>query len=180
MQISLHRCLRCVEAVLINGSDARHRMKEKDCGLTRHDSAHGPVGVKIDGRILVSNWCQNAPIWPVFPAHPTFKYIAVNNLQFRQFHGMEEVVGSIPTRSTNPFNNIRILQNFLKVHKGPIREGLSFRPHASLQHPRHLRLRLPLGWSERLRIDLKRHLDCCVPQQLLHHLDVLAIRFQQG
>lgn len=95
MQISLHRCLRCVEAVLINGSDARHRMKEKDCGLTRHDSAHGPVGVKIDGRILVSNWCQNAPIWPVFPAHPTFKYIAVNNLQFRQFHGMEEVIGLV-------------------------------------------------------------------------------------
>ncbi len=81
-------------------------MKEKDCGLTRHDSAHGPVGVKIDGRILVSNWCQNAPIWPVFPAHPTFKYIAVNNLQFRQFHGMEEVVGSIPTRSTNHIKHL--------------------------------------------------------------------------
>jgi hypothetical protein len=82
-------------------------MKEKDCGLTRHDSTHGPVGVNIDGRILVSNWCQNAPIWPVFPAHPTFKYIAVNNLQFRQFHGMEEVVGSIPTRSTNYINNLK-------------------------------------------------------------------------
>ncbi len=123
MQISLHRCLRCVEAVLINGSDARHRMKEKDCGLTRHDSAHGPVGVKIDGRILVSNWCQNAPIWPVFPAHPTFKYIAVNNLQFRQFHGMEEVVGSIPTRSTSQSCV------FLKIYK--------FKPTV-LQYPRNL------------------------------------------
>ena len=82
-------------------------MKEKNWRLTRHDSAHGPVGVKIDGRNLVSNWCQNAPIWPVFPANPIFKCIAVNNLCIVKFHGMEEVVGSIPTRSTNHLNNLK-------------------------------------------------------------------------
>ena len=48
----------------------------------------------------MSNWCQDAPIWPVFPTNPIFNYLAVNNLQIVEFHGMEEVVGSIPTRST--------------------------------------------------------------------------------
>jgi hypothetical protein len=31
---------------------------------------------------------------------PVVKYCAVYNLRFELFHGMEEVVGSIPTRST--------------------------------------------------------------------------------
>jgi hypothetical protein len=31
---------------------------------------------------------------------PVYKYCTVNNLRFGLFHGMEEVVGSIPTRST--------------------------------------------------------------------------------
>jgi|GEM_PF-1620041 len=32
---------------------------------------------------------------------PVRKYCAVYNLEFEALHGMEEVVGSIPTRSTN-------------------------------------------------------------------------------
>lgn len=32
---------------------------------------------------------------------PSSNHAAVNNLGFWQLHGMEEVVGSIPTRSTN-------------------------------------------------------------------------------
>jgi hypothetical protein len=53
-------------------------------------SALGPSWCQI--------WCQNQAIFPVFPdfAGP----FAVNNLAIFQFHGMEEVVGSIPTRST--------------------------------------------------------------------------------
>jgi len=34
------------------------------------------------------------------PTHPTIKAFAVSKLRFLSFHGMEEVVGSIPTRST--------------------------------------------------------------------------------
>ena len=94
-----------------------------------------------------------------------------------RFHGMEEVVGSIPTRSTNSFNNLRILRNCPRVHKGPIREVLLFCPHASLQHPSYLRLRLALVRSDRLRINLKRHLHRRVAQKFLHYLNVLAVGF---
>jgi hypothetical protein len=41
---------------------------------------------------------------PVLPTQPTRKYCAVYNLPEDSFHGMEEVIGSIPIRSTNnPF-----------------------------------------------------------------------------
>jgi hypothetical protein len=48
----------------------------------------------------VSNWCQRGAILPVLPVLPTSNHFAVNNLRFLQFHGMEEVIGSIPIRST--------------------------------------------------------------------------------
>lgn len=48
------------------------------------------------------------------------------------------------------------------------------------QHPRHSGLRLTLGWSDRLRVDLERHLNRGVPEKLLHHLDVLAVGLEQG
>jgi hypothetical protein len=44
---------------------------------------------------------QTSPIVPVLPIVPTRKYRAVYNLPFDSFHGMEEVIGSIPIRSTN-------------------------------------------------------------------------------
>ena len=37
---------------------------------------------------------------------PVVKYCAVYNLRFEIFHGMEEVVGSIPTRSTNNIKHL--------------------------------------------------------------------------
>jgi hypothetical protein len=40
------------------------------------------------------------------PTQPTNKSFSVNNLRFPSFHGMEEVIGSIPIRSTNYFNNL--------------------------------------------------------------------------
>ncbi len=59
-------------------------------------SARGP-------KKLVSNWCQRRPIGPVLPVLPSSKCLSVNYLAFRSFHGMEEVIGSIPIRSTNSF-----------------------------------------------------------------------------
>jgi hypothetical protein len=40
------------------------------------------------------------------PTRPTIKAFAVSKLLFSSFHGMEEVVGSIPTRSTKSPNNL--------------------------------------------------------------------------
>src|SRR5271168_3839859 len=50
---------------------------------------------------LCQSLCQRPPRRPVLPVFPTYKAFAVNNLHFSSSHGMEEVVGSIPTRSTN-------------------------------------------------------------------------------
>jgi hypothetical protein len=47
---------------------------------------------------LAAFWQQVLPIMPVLPTH---KYLYVNNLAFDPYHGMEEVIGSIPIRSTN-------------------------------------------------------------------------------
>jgi hypothetical protein len=44
---------------------------------------------------------QIPPFAPVLPTVPVRKYCAVYNLRFDLFHGMEEVIGSIPIRSTN-------------------------------------------------------------------------------
>jgi hypothetical protein len=38
---------------------------------------------------------------PVLPVLPTHNHCIVNNLVFDPYHGMEEVTGSIPVRSTN-------------------------------------------------------------------------------
>jgi len=67
----------------------------KEFGLIPHRSIHWPLVVMLPA------FCpQIAPIMPVLPVMPTHKYCAVYNLRFDLFHGMEEVVGSIPTRST--------------------------------------------------------------------------------
>jgi hypothetical protein len=42
----------------------------------------------------------------VLPVVPVPKYCAVYNLGERSYHGMEEVIGSIPIRSTNKPNNL--------------------------------------------------------------------------
>ena len=50
---------------------------------------------------LAAFWQQIAPIVPFWPVVPVRKYCAVYNLPFCKQHGMEEVIGSIPIRSTN-------------------------------------------------------------------------------
>jgi hypothetical protein len=42
----------------------------------------------------------------VLPVVPVRKYCAVYYLAHDSYHGMEEVVGSIPIRSTKHFNNL--------------------------------------------------------------------------
>jgi hypothetical protein len=54
-------------------------------------------------RKLAAFWQQMLPIIPVFPVLPTHKYLSVNNLAFDPYHGMEEVIGSIPRKSTKSF-----------------------------------------------------------------------------
>jgi hypothetical protein len=48
------------------------------------------------------------PIGPFLPVMPVHKYCAVYILRYESFHGMEEVVGSIPTRSTKASITYRI------------------------------------------------------------------------
>ena len=57
---------------------------------------------------LVSNWCQRPPIGPVLPVLPSNNPLSVNYLGFWYFHGMEEVIGSIPIRSTNSLKHLAL------------------------------------------------------------------------
>jgi len=50
---------------------------------------------------LAAIWQQIVPIVPFLPVVPARKYCSVYNLHFHAHHGMEEVIGSIPIRSTN-------------------------------------------------------------------------------
>jgi hypothetical protein len=50
---------------------------------------------------FVASLSQIPPIVPVLPTQPIRKRFAVYDLRFYSFHGMEEVIGSIPIRSTN-------------------------------------------------------------------------------
>jgi len=52
------------------------------------------------GPIWCQIWCQIRAILSAFSDFAGFLPFAVNNLCISHFHGMEEVVGSIPTRST--------------------------------------------------------------------------------
>jgi hypothetical protein len=62
--------------------------------------------------ILAGNWPEIAPNTPFLPDVPVAKCLKTKyRLQFA-FHGMEEVVGSIPTRSTNIFNNLQSFSFF--------------------------------------------------------------------
>src|ERR1700677_4217696 len=64
-------------------------------------SARGPLVAN-----LAAFWQQISPIVPVLPTVPAHKSCAVYNLAFEAFHGMEEVIGSIPIRSTKqPLQN---------------------------------------------------------------------------
>src|SRR5579863_5476166 len=67
--------------------------------LARHDPAPGL-------KSLCQSLCQRPPIGPILPVSTVYNCLSVNNLAFWRHHGMEEVVGSIPTRSTKSLNNL--------------------------------------------------------------------------
>lgn len=55
---------------------------------------------------FVASLSQIPPIGPVLPTLPIHKSFAVYILAWDSFHGMEEVIGSIPIRSTKqPLQN---------------------------------------------------------------------------
>jgi hypothetical protein len=81
----------CLRAI----AEGRRGMKSQgDVGLIPHDQPFGPL-LKVCPFLS-----QIAPIVPVLPTQPTRKCCAVCILRFELFHGMEEVIGSIPIRST--------------------------------------------------------------------------------
>jgi hypothetical protein len=61
---------------------------------------HGPAR-RSAWQKFVASLSQIPPIGPVLPTLPVYKSFAVYNLARDSFHGMEEVIGSIPIRSTN-------------------------------------------------------------------------------
>jgi hypothetical protein len=79
-------------------------------------SARGPLVAN-----LAAFWQQISPIVPVLPTVPAHKSCAVYNLAFEALHGMEEVIGSIPIRSTNKSNNLADSQKKRNTH-GPASE----------------------------------------------------------
>jgi len=58
------------------------------------------------GKKFVASLSQIPPIGPVLPTPPIHKPFTVYILRWDSFHGMEEVIGSIPIRSTNHFNHL--------------------------------------------------------------------------
>ena len=79
------------------GADFRQR----ELGLIPHDQPGGPLP-----RNLGAFCGQIAPMVSVLPVVPVRKYCAVYYLALDSYHGMEEVIGSIPIRSTNYVNNL--------------------------------------------------------------------------
>jgi hypothetical protein len=65
----------------------------------------GPVphGQPFDPSLkkFVAFLSQIPPRGPFLPVVPVYNHCSVNNLRFWTLHGMEEVIGSIPIRSTN-------------------------------------------------------------------------------
>jgi hypothetical protein len=68
----------------------------------------------VHGKKFVASLSQIVPIMPVLPTQPTRKCCSVYNLPKDSFHGMEEVIGSIPIRSTKYSNNLCVLVAFLR------------------------------------------------------------------
>ena len=75
--------------------------------LPRKDGSHNQSGCPPTDQPdypmmnLAAFWQQMLPSMPVLPAYPTHNHCIVNNLASDPHHGMEEVIGSIPIRSTN-------------------------------------------------------------------------------
>jgi hypothetical protein len=78
-------------------------------GLIRH---YQPLRPDLVSKFWCQVWCQIDRFFWFFGPRPSFKPFAVNNLHVLHFHGMEEVVGSIPTRSTKSLNGLAPICHF--------------------------------------------------------------------
>jgi hypothetical protein len=79
------------------------------------------------------------------PVLPTRKYCTVNNLAFDPYHGMEEVIGSIPIRSTKYLKNLAsALPEHYRSNKTLPARPLFCRRIAVKEHIDGLPLRKPL------------------------------------
>jgi hypothetical protein len=76
-------------------------LMEMEIGLIPHGPARCSAWQKF-----VASLSQIPPIGPVLPTLPVCKPFTVYNLAGDSLHGMEEVIGSIPIRSTNHFNHL--------------------------------------------------------------------------
>ena len=67
----------------------------------------------------------------VLPVVPVRKYCAVYYLAHDSYHGMEEVIGSIPIRSTKQLNNLAVPLQIACPHFARKLQNLSARRHRS-------------------------------------------------
>ena len=81
------------ESILLDSSGT---FCEMEIGLLPHGAAGCSAWQKF-----VASLSQIPPIGPVLPTLPIHKPFTVYILRRDSFHGMEEVIGSIPIRSTN-------------------------------------------------------------------------------
>jgi hypothetical protein len=77
---------------------------QRETGLVPHSQPIDPFVEKF-----VAFLSQIWPRGPFLPVVSVFNYCTVNNLRLCEFHGMEEVVGSNPTRSTKFLNHLEAL-----------------------------------------------------------------------
>jgi hypothetical protein len=79
---------------------------------------------------LAGNWPEIAPNAPFLPDIPVGKCLKTNDRLPLKLHGMEEVVGSIPTRSTKSFHRLSRLSELHHFDLHP-----KFQPKIGLLKP---------------------------------------------
>jgi hypothetical protein len=87
---------------------------------------------------------------------------------------MEEVIGSIPIRSTNKsFNTyyLRVLVDRRKLCRG-VRRVLKFVHFQRHHHLNYFCVRVPLLLRYSTSVDIERRPAACMPQQFLRYFDV--------
>ena len=80
-----------------------HRVGTDTLRQNEEGSSHTDQPVAPLPRNLGAFCGQIAPMVSVLPVVPVRKYCAVYYLAHDSYHGMEEVIGSIPIRSTKSF-----------------------------------------------------------------------------
>jgi hypothetical protein len=90
---SLPRLRESVAGNLATGGCKNCEQEMQEFRLIPHDQPGGPLFAN-----LAAFWQQISPTMPVLPTVPAHKSCAVYILAFEAFHGMEDIIGSIPIR----------------------------------------------------------------------------------